>query len=471
MQLNAFIEVIVMDSDSLKDTFKISFQVYINTSKTTEGKWHNACVLTFRQPNTGDTDSVLLEYEALYVSQFLNDPSASISLHYPVDFYPHLSQKVPAFLQDMMPKESDISFDFLYECKHLLTPKGNIRIAIDDAALYEAQGFNLQNIAAKEIVAQEISAQENDTFTKLFKYDPRDKKPFELYVSEAEDGLYYPEHSLADERIKQSYWVKCIPNNGNQIDHLMLEAEACFYKIADALGFNSIDLESMKFIPRNEDASFAMASLWLPRFDCQSQVINTDSTETHYGIERYGIESLDALARATQGGSEISHKNYLSILIQFWCKYEQEEDIQEMVIEYLQRDLLNVVLGNAGLNGKNTWVLRKHGELMLAPIVDLAPRAMAEESVMRTACWDEENEQEGKFNWRGICKEVSIICLNTANLTLDFELLWQELQQCAQGMREIPRLAEEFGLADEVSRHPKINLAKLDEKLKEWELI
>mgnify|MGYP000182735526 CR=1 FL=1 len=48
------------------------------------------------------------------------------------------------------------------------------------------------------------------------------------------------------------------------------------------------------------------------------------------------------------------------------------------------------------------------------------------------------------------------------------ESLWQELQQCALKLRNIPRLAKEFGLAAEITQHPKINLDKLEAKLAKW---
>ena len=107
---------------------------------------------------------------------------------------------------------------------------------------------------------------------------------------------------------------------------------------------------------------------------------------------------------------------------------------------------------------------------MLAPIYDLAPMVLDPEDVIRTSRWSKKNELGGYFNWQGICEEVANISQNLA-VKLNAELLWQELQQCAQGLREIPRLAEEYRLADEVAQHPKINLSKLDEKLAKWELI
>lgn len=142
-----------------------------------------------------------------------------------------------------------------------------------------------------------------------------------------------------------------------------------------------------------------------------------------------------------------------------------------MVIEYLERDLLNVVLGNVDNHGRNTSVLKRDKKLSLAPIYDLAPMVLDPEGVIRTSRWSKQNELGGEFDWRGICEEVANTCEGISPIEITVELLWQELQQCAQGLREIPRLAEELGLADEVTKHPKINLANLDEKLIKWELI
>jgi serine/threonine-protein kinase HipA len=462
---------------------EVRLQVYLKSEKTSSntsvsGQWHNACTLTFDDSASGRIGSAQLEYDASYVSRFSNDPTALISLRFPLDYFPHNNDLWPAFLQDIMPmgsarrfwlqkknlsQASDYAHDFIMLSECSLSPIGNIRVAGIELETDIVKGFDLQDVITRDrdfIDYASIAGAAIGGATGAGGEAPK------FLLSEDDRGLFYPEASLPDEQIKQNYLVKFPRNNAGRFDHLVLEGEACYYKIASALGFNTISLTDMKYFPKDEKKKIGKASLWLPRFDRLS-IKNTDG---YYQVERYGVESLYSLHGVTQAGATIPHTEYLTSLIQFWCDHDQAGDVNEMVIEYLQRDLLNVVLGNTDNHGRNTSVLKKHGKLILAPIYDLAPMVLDPEEVIRTSRWSKKNDLGGKFNWRGICGEIADISLPLP-VKINEELLWQELQQCAQGLREIPRLAEELGVPIEVVQHPKINLSKLDEKLAKWELI
>jgi serine/threonine-protein kinase HipA len=467
---------------SSKNSVEVKLQVYLNSQKKGFGHWQDACTLTFDNPADGRIGLALLEYDTRYIAQFSESPSALISLHFPLDYHPHYSDHWPAFLLDIMPMgsardfwlkkknlspESGYDHDFTILSKCSLSPIGNIRVAGIKLETNVMKGFNLQSVITqgRKFIdyAGLIGAAINGA-------QGAGGESAKFLISEGADGLFYPEASLPDEQIKQSYLVKFPSNNAGKIDHQILAGEACYYKIANALGFNTVSLTGLKYFPKNDVNNVETASLWLPRFDRCSQPF-----DGQYRIERYGVESLYALHGVTQKDAVITHTEYLTSLIKFWCEYGQEQDVREMVIEYLERDLLNVVLGNTDNDGRNTSILKQDGILSLAPIYDLAPMVLDSESMIRTSRWSKKNElrgeQVGEFNWRGICEEIAIQCQKVSPVELNAELLWQELQQCAQGLREIPRLAEEFGLVGEVSQHSKINLAQLDEKLKKWELI
>lgn len=462
---------------------EVILQVYLNSEQTSShagvsGQWHNACTLTFDNPTDGRIGGAQLEYDASYIARFSNDPVALISLGFPLDYFPHQCDLWPAFLQDIMPMGSarrfwlqkknlstalEYSHDFIMLSECSLSPIGNIRVAGIKLETDIIKGFGLQDVITRDSDFIDYASMAGAAIGGATGAGGEAPK---FLLSEDDNGMLYPEASLPDEQIKQSYLVKFPRNNAGRYDHLVLAGEVCYYKIASALGFNTISLTEMKYFPKDKEKQIGKANLWLPRFDR----LSIKNTAGFYQVERYGIESLYSLQGVTQAGATIAHTEYLTSLIQFWCDYGQATDVNEMVIEYLQRDLLNVVLGNTDNHGRNTSVLKKNGKIMLAPIYDLAPMVLDPEDVIRTSRWSKKNELGGDFNWQGICEEVANISQNLA-VKLNAELLWQELQQCAQGLREIPRLAEEYRLADEVAQHPKINLSKLDEKLAKWELI
>lgn len=80
-------------------------------------------------------------------------------------------------------------------------------------------------------------------------------------------------------------------------------------------------------------------------------------------------------------GSYLLHTDALNHLVRLWQKTGQGAQIGDMIFEYLQRDLLNQILGNSDNHGRNTSILRNGTGLKLAPIYDLAPMVMDDEGV------------------------------------------------------------------------------------------
>lgn len=484
MHYNALIKVVVMNHTSSAAAAEIKLQVYLYSKETGSGQWQDACSLIFDRPEEGRISPAQLEYDARYVAQHINNLDALISLRFPLDFFPHNCDIWPAFLQDIMPMGSarrfwlqkknlspalEYAHDFtmLSECS--LSPIGNMRVAGIELETDSVKGFELNDVITRDsdfIDYASIAGAAIGCATGAGGEAPK------FLLSEDDKGLFYPEASLPDEQIKQSYLVKFPRNNAGKFDHLVLEGEACYYKIVSALGFNTINVSELKYFPKEEAIQVEKASLWLPRFDRYSQPdkkqIDGQSLEGRYCIERYGVESLYSLQGVTQAGATIPHTEYLTSLIQYWYQNGQEADVREMAIEYLQRDLLNVVLGNVDNHGRNTSVLKKHGKLSLAPIYDLAPMVLDPEGIIRTSRWSKQNELGGEFNWWGICEEIADMSKDVSSIEITAEWLWQGLQQCAQKLRKIPRLAKKFGLTTEITQHPKINLDKLDTKLAKW---
>jgi serine/threonine-protein kinase HipA len=145
-----------------------------------------------------------------------------------------------------------------------------------------------------------------------------------------------------------------------------------------------------------------------------------------------------------------------------WRAAGQEEQVADLVAEYLRRDLLNKVLGNSDNHGRNTSIIRGPDSLRLAPIYDLAPMVMDVEGVTRTTKWPKALEVAGDINWRGVCDALAEI--------IDPEQSFERLRQDAEHLRALPDILVAGGLPTATLNHPSIPLGKLDMRLKQWGL-
>jgi serine/threonine-protein kinase HipA len=284
--------------------------------------------------------------------------------------------------------------------------------------------------------------------------------------------LYYPDVTLPDDLADEFFLVKFprqSSHSGRPLDSdlLILETEAAYYQIASRLGFDTIchspwPLTGSKgeqfFFPVSAENAVSRPSLWLPRFDRRI---------TPSAVDRIGVESLYSLVGSVEPGATIAHTEYLRCLVSAWAGHGQQAEVPELVAEYVRRDLLNVVLGNSDNHGRNTSVLRLNKRLQLAPVYDLAPMVLDESGITRTSRWSQANELGGEFNWRGICEEAAEIYAS-----LDADVLWDSLVTLARELITLPRLAESYGVPQQVlgQRTGKLNLKGTEQRLKNWGL-
>ena len=135
-------------------------------------------------------------------------------------------------------------------------------------------------------------------------------------------------------------------------------------------------------------------SLWLPRFDRRPGALRP---------ERVAVESNYSLTDTLVPGSYLGHLDAIEALVRVWGASGQEAAIPGLLDEYLLRDLLNQVMGNADNHGRNAAILRDGEAVRLAPIYDLAPMVMDDQGVIRATRWPAPAEQGGIINWREVC--------------------------------------------------------------------
>lgn len=243
------------------------------------------------------------------------------------------------------------------------------------------------------------------------------------------------------------YLVKFPRNRRSEIDCDILRAEYSFYHALADLGFNTISTSNMAL---HEGSQYP--SLWLPRFDVTRQ-----QNQWH----RLGLESVYAMLNKAPG-SYLNHFNVIRQLLSTLNKFEAF-DQQTFVIEWLQRDLLNLVFGNSDNHGRNTSFLKKKGSVELAPIYDFAPMKADPEGVTRTTTWGSPFEEGRDINWLAICNELGDV--------IDPSVAHAELIKTAHTLLALPSLLEKHGVPKRIMEMPVLGYAYIDKRLKNWGLL
>ena len=158
----------------------------------------------------------------------------------------------------------------------------------------------------------------------------------------------------------------------------------------------------------------------------------------------------------------MSHIQVLQHLVELWQSVGQGQQVSDLVFEYLQRDLLNLILGNSDNHGRNTSILRTDKSVKLAPIYDLAPMVMDDEGVTRTTKWPQPIELAGEVNWRKACDAVAP--------WTDSEELFERLRTAARRFMALPDLLTDEHVPSATMNHPRIALRDLPRRLARWGL-
>lgn len=187
-----------------------------------------------------------------------------------------------------------------------------------------------------------------------------------------------------------------------------------------------------------------------------------DREVTERGVERRAVESIYSLAGITQGGASMQHLEAIRLLVDLWKQAGQHDQVDDLIAEYLRRDLLNKILGNTDNHGRNTAIIREENAFRLAPIYDLAPMVMDDEGITRTTKWPKEIELGGEVNWREACNALSFV--------INPERAFDRLRADAEQLRSLPDILTASGLPDVTMNHPLIPLRNLDQRLSDWGL-
>lgn len=431
---------------------QLTLQAYIGE------RWYDAMTLAFVHPEQGRFSPCAFRYTDDYVADFHHEQGSlfapAISVRHRLDWECHYSAGFPAFLYDIVP--SGAARQTLARCGAGQTPAvarelswlkyctpapiGHLRV--------KESAERVATASAKPLRRDEVIQHTLGLFEPCNEYGLATAGALgaggeapKLLLAESHDGELQADAALPDPLVTR-HWLVKFPRRATALDRDILHSEYLYYRAVGALGLESIALNGLAF----EEAG--IPSLWMPRFD--RAVIEGR-------VQRIPVESIYSLSGNVQPGSSLCHERVVARLVALWRDAGQSHQVEDLVFEYLQRDLLNRILGNTDNHGRNIAILRGD-RLTLAPIYDLAPMVLDPEGISRSTKWAA--ERSARQVWWAACQALVEFAEPGA--------LFERLRDAAQRFRALPDLLSNLPTA--VRRAPVIPLNNLDARLREWGL-
>lgn len=410
-------------------------------------EWHHAATLEIEDESAGFQGASIVDYDLSYfvtvasaefaAGETIRDHRA-LSVRYPVDLENRYSRNWPPFLLDLMPQgharrklaehlgvaEAARASDLPLLLRSATGGIGNIRIKeAAEAETERLHGVQRQGVTEAEILDRSDRFMEvADRFGMLASGSSGLQGEWpKVAMTQANDGLYYPDSFVTDDEAVRHVIVKLVRSN-ELVDRVILEGEALYSQIAQEIGLNV-----------SEPSIYAEGVLIIPRFDRKKREGG--------GTIRLGQESLVSAIGVADFGHVGTHEAYIEVLRQYSASPFAD------IVEYLKRDIANLALGNPDNHGRNS-ALSKHqdGTVRLSPLVDFAPMRLAKEGIVRSTRWAMMRD-EGRDHlpdWRRICAELMPDpAVGNA--------LPAELSAFAEGLRQTPALARDLGAPLEIS--------------------
>jgi serine/threonine-protein kinase HipA len=439
--------------------FQLTLQLY------SAGQWQDAMTLVFPAPDKGLDGPCRLGYKQDYLVQNLEAIESpflcSVSARLPLGWDAQVLKKAPAFLHDIAPagaarkilikqigreKPEGLSIDLFLLGHSTPAPIGHLRIkeSFQRLDMFAPLGFSRQDVIERDNSFLEYAHEQGAAIGGATGAGGEAPK---LLMAEGADGLLYPDATLADAGVRQHWFIKFARNQALELDGTILRSEFMYYKALQKLGIETVPVQGLALEEGRKP------SLWMQRFDRKV---------TAQGVERLAVESVYSLAQVTEPGSDMTHLEVLELLVALWKQAGQQDQIADLVAEYLRRDLLNKILGNSDNHGRNTALIRGVDSFRLAPIYDLAPMVMDSEGITRTTKWSRDVERAGQVDWRAACESIGGL--------IEPQAAFERLCADAEQLRALPDLLRAEGLPELTMNHPQIALKNLDQRLRQWGL-
>lgn len=235
-----------------------------------------------------------------------------------------------------------------------------------------------------------------------------------LMLTRSVDGLFYLDHALSDESAVQHFIVK-FDNGATGRQAEILRLEAAYMDLARHLG--------LRVHGRLEHHGGA---LFIPRFDREVR---------GRSVIRLGQESIASLCSRSEFGARVSNNEVCGHLGRV-CTDPHNE-----VIEFLKRDIANVVLGNKDNHARNTAIVRREGFIGLTPLFDFAPMWLHSEGISRQGRWREADG--GSPTWSSAIAQASEAS------GVSHILVQAEVRKMVKPLIALPDKARQLGISEE----------------------
>ncbi len=419
---------------------RLTLQTHFN------GEWHHAATLELKDDAAGFQGASIVDYDLDYfvtvasaefaAGKIVRDHRA-LSVRYPVDLENRYSRSWPPFLLDLMPQgharrklaehlglaEGSRASDLQLLLRSATGGIGNIRIKeAADAETERLRGVERQGVTEADILERSDRFMEvADRFGMLASGSSGLQGEWpKVSMTQANDGLYYPDSFVTDDEAVRHVIVKLVRSN-EPVDRLILEGEALYSRIAQEIGLNV-----------SEPSTYAEGVLIIPRFDRKKR--------EGVGTIRLGQESLVSAIGVADFGHVGTHEAYIDILRQY------SADPFADIVEYLKRDIANLALGNPDNHGRNS-ALSKHqdGTIRLSPLFDFAPMRLAKEGIVRSTRWAmmRDGGRDHLPDWKRICAELMPD-------PVEHKALAAALSEFAEHLRHAPDMANDMGTSPEI---------------------
>ena len=411
-----------------------------------DGAWHHAATLELKDDAAGFQGASIVDYDLDYFVRVASTQFAAgktvrdhraLSVRYPVDLENRYSRSWPPFLLDLLPQgharrkladhlglaEGSRASDLPLLLRSATGGIGNIRIK--EAA--EAETERLRGVERRGVTEAEILDRSDrfmevaDRFGMLASGSSGLQGEWpKVSMTQANDGLYYPDSFVTDDEAVRHVIVKLVRSN-EPVDLVILEGEALYSRIAQEIGLNV-----------SEPSTYAEGVLIIPRFDRKKG--------EGEGTVRLGQESLVSAIGVADFGHVGTHEAYIDVI----CQYSA--DPFSDVVEYLKRDIANLALGNPDNHGRNSALSRhEDGTIRLSPLFDFAPMRLAKEGIVRSTRWAimRDSGRDHLPDWNCICKEVMPD-------PTEQKALAAALCEFAEHLRQAPDMANDMGTSPEI---------------------
>lgn len=352
--------------------------------------WYDAAALDLTGDLACGVDAAtyLIYLPSYAVPYWQRSDAAALSVNVPVDLISYAAETWPPFLVDLLPQgygraellkqlERDEAAGPAADWGLLRAgagnPIGNVRVKeahewVAARAGNQAHGFTMEEVAARAADFNEYLAQHGLFLAGSSGIQGQWPK---ILLTRAHDGLFYLDHTLPDDQAEQHFIVKFGRGNDESLANI-LRLEAPYMRLAKGLGLRV-----------HADLTLCGRALFIPRFD--REVLDGR-------VMRFGQESIASLCGKGGFGAAPSHNAVCRRLA------EVATDPTREIIEYIKRDIANIVLGNKDNHARNSAIQRRSdGTVSLTPVFDFAPMWLHPDGIARRIRW--EAEDGGSPNW------------------------------------------------------------------------